>query len=320
MADNVRKTGNGVRLISWNTKGMNNTVKMDKVLTRLQHLKGDVMFLQETHLKTPDVRRIKRARMSHVFHLKFADKVRGAAIIIHKRVMFEPRNVILDTDGRYVIVLGILQSIPVVLVSVYAPTWDDDQFFTRLFAKIPDADSHRIIMGGDFNLVQNVILDRSSPTQTTLSKSATVVKSFASQLGITDPWRFKNPHSRAFSFFSMFTTHWIDFFLLDNNLLDKVNACEYYSITTSDHAPTTVDISFPRDITPPARWRFSSQLLSDNKFKDFVAAQIRSYIEFNDTPDVSSNVLWEALKATIRGQAISYISQAGGNYRRTSET
>ncbi len=93
-----------------------------------------------------------------------------------------------------------------------------------------------------------------------------------------------------------------------------MNACEYYSITTSDHAPNTVDISFPRDITPPARWRFSSQLLLDNKFKDFVAAQIRSYIEFNDTRDVSSvgqkfPLLWEALKATIRGQAISYVSQ-----------
>ena len=242
--------------------------------------------------------------MSHLFHSKCTDKVRGAAIIIHKRVLFEPTNVILDTDGRYVIVSGTLQNIPVVLVSVYAPTWDDDQFFTRLFAKIPNADSHRIIMGGDLNLVQDVTLDRSSPTQSTLSKSANVVKTYASQLGISDPWRFKNPHGRAFSFFShvYHTFSRIDFFLLDNNLLDSVNACEYHPITISDHAPTTVDISFPRDTTPRSQWRFSSHMLSDNTFKDFVATQIRSYIEFNDTPDVSSNILWEALKATIRGR------------------
>ena len=59
MANAVKTTGSGVRLISWNTNGMNNTVKIGKVLTRLQQLKGDVMFLQETHLKTSDTPRIK---------------------------------------------------------------------------------------------------------------------------------------------------------------------------------------------------------------------------------------------------------------------
>lgn len=184
-------------------------------------------------------------------------------------------------------------------------------FFTRLFAKIPNADSHHIIIGGDFNLVQDVTLDRSSPTQITLHKSASVIKTYTSQLGISDPWRFKNPCGRAFSFFSHahHTFSRIDFFLLDNNLLDCVNACEYHPIAISDHAPTTVDISLPQDTIPRALWRFSSYLLSDNNFKDFVAAQIRFYIDFNDTPDVSSSILWEALKATIRGHVISYISQ-----------
>lgn len=51
---NAVKTGSGVRLISWNTKGMNNMIKTGKVLTQLQYLKGDVMFLQETHLRTSD--------------------------------------------------------------------------------------------------------------------------------------------------------------------------------------------------------------------------------------------------------------------------
>lgn len=50
-------------------------------------------------------------------------------------------------------------------------------------------------------------------------------------------------------------------------------------------------------------------MLADNKFKDFVADQIRSYIKFNETPDVSRGILWEALKATVRGLVIFYISQ-----------
>lgn len=206
-----------------------NAIKIGKVLTQLQHLKGDVMFLQETHLRTSDTTRIKRAWMSHLFHSKFTEKARGAAIIIHKRIMFEPTNVILDTEGRYVMVSGTLQNVSVVLISVYAPTWDDDEFFIRLFAKIPNADSHRIIMGGDFNLVQDATLDKSFPSQTSRPKALNAINLYISQLGITDPWRFKNPHGRAYSFFSHVhhTFSRIDFFLLDNDLLHYVYACDY---------------------------------------------------------------------------------------------
>lgn len=183
--------------------------------------------------------------------------------------------------------------------------------FLRLFVKIPNTDNHHIIIGGDFNLVQDVILDRSSPIQTTLSKSANVVTNYASQLGILDPWWFKTPHGRTFSFFSHVhhALSWIYYFLLDNNLLDCVNACDYHPITTSDHAPTSVDITFPHGTITPALWRFSLHLLLDSKFKNFVMTRIHSYIDFNDTPDVSSGTLWEALKATVWGQVISYISQ-----------
>lgn len=90
MAPDISKIGKGLCLISWNTKGMNKAVKIDKVMKQLQHLKGDNIFLQETHLKTLGVQRIKRAWMSHVFHSKFSAKARGAAIIVSKNILFEP--------------------------------------------------------------------------------------------------------------------------------------------------------------------------------------------------------------------------------------
>ncbi len=139
--------GKGVCLISWNTKGMNKAVKIRKVMMQMQHLKGDIIFLQETHLKTSDVQRIKRAWMSHVFHSKFSAKARGAAIIISKNIQFESIQVIEDVNGRYVMVSGLLQNLPEVLVSIYALNWDDEQFFLKLFAKIPNSDTHHILIG-----------------------------------------------------------------------------------------------------------------------------------------------------------------------------
>lgn len=39
-----------------------------------------------------------------------------------------------------------------------------------------------------------------------------------------------------------------------------------------------------------------------------MAAQISEYIEFNDSPEANSGFLWEALKAFVRGQIISFTS------------
>lgn len=73
--------GRSIRLISWNVKGMNNNVKSNKVISHLQELKGDLFFLQETHLCKSESSRIKKPWMSHLFHSRFSERARGAAII-----------------------------------------------------------------------------------------------------------------------------------------------------------------------------------------------------------------------------------------------
>lgn len=99
-------SGRNIRFISWNVKGMNSAIKANKVNTHLQHLRGDLCFLQETHLCTADISRIKRPWIGHMFHSTFSERARGAAIIIHKDIAFEPINTISDSNGRFVIVSG----------------------------------------------------------------------------------------------------------------------------------------------------------------------------------------------------------------------
>lgn len=58
------------------------------------------------------------------------------------------------------------------------------------------------LIGGDFNLIQNPDLDRSSCKQTTLSNSASALKAFTNELGLIDPWRAIKPTIIAFFYFS----------------------------------------------------------------------------------------------------------------------
>uniref|UniRef100_A0A674MN32 Endonuclease/exonuclease/phosphatase domain-containing protein n=1 Tax=Takifugu rubripes TaxID=31033 RepID=A0A674MN32_TAKRU len=307
-----------IRLISWNVKGMNNNVKANKVISHLQDLEGDLFFLQETHLRKLEFSRIKKPWMGHLFHSRFSERARGAAIIVHKDVAFESSSVVSDPNGRNVIVQGKLQNTPVVLASIYAPTWDDDKFMSKIFSNIPNAADHHIIIGGDFNQVQDLDLDRSSTSQSSLSKATSMLKFHADQLGLSDPWRTMYPHTKAFSFFSHVHRSYsrIYFFLLDNRLLDNIQSCEYHSIVISDHSPITLNINLSQDKLPTKPWRFNSHLLSEPKFKDYLTNQIQLFFDTNDTPDIGSGVLWETLKAYLRGQIISFIS----GFRREERT
>lgn len=84
-------------------------------------------------------------------------------------------------------------------------------------------------------------------------------------------------------------------------------AFEYHSIAISDHAPTSIDISFSNSRPAHKFWKFNSQLLSETKLKDFLTKEIHFFFGANDTPDISIDILWDSFKAYLRGQVISYV-------------
>lgn len=59
-------------------------------------------------------------------------------------------------------VVGEFHSTPVTLLNIYGPNNDDPEFFKKVLNLIPDVSSTNLIIGGDFNLVLDTYLDRSS--------------------------------------------------------------------------------------------------------------------------------------------------------------
>uniref|UniRef100_A0A9J7ZYM8 Endonuclease/exonuclease/phosphatase domain-containing protein n=1 Tax=Cyprinus carpio carpio TaxID=630221 RepID=A0A9J7ZYM8_CYPCA len=96
---------------------------------------------------------------------------RGTAIIINKSIPFITSDVISDPNGRYIIVTGELYYTPVTLANIFAPNYDDEKFVDSVLAILPNLHSHDLILAGDFNLVMDTVLDRSSNRQQSVSKS-----------------------------------------------------------------------------------------------------------------------------------------------------
>ncbi|KAF3837859.1 hypothetical protein F7725_009627 [Dissostichus mawsoni] len=93
----------------------------------------------------------------------------------------------------------------------------------------------------------------------------------------------------------------IDYFIVDDQLLPLIPSSQYHSIVL-----VQMDMMFPGNIAPQRTWRLDPHLLSYEHFKTYLSDQIDFFLEMNDTKEISRSVLWESLKAYIRGQAISY--------------
>lgn len=211
----------GLTFSSCNVRGVNNPVKRGKVLTHLKSLTSDIIFLQETHLKSGSHGRLKANWIGEVYHSNFSPKARGAAILLRKGVPFLQKKTITDKEGCYVIVIGEIHNISLTLVNVYAPNIDNPIFFRKVFSLIPDISQTHLIIGGEFNTVLDTYLDRSSTRRLPRNASSEFLNTFINNTNVLDIWRAMNPSGRDYSFYSPVHNSYsrIDYFLVDARLI-----------------------------------------------------------------------------------------------------
>ena len=81
-----------------------------------------------------------------------------------------------------------------------------------------------------------------------------------------------------------------------------------HSITISDHTPVSITLKNNRVIPLARNWRFNTSLLKDPDFINYFKREWYVYLENNDLPGMSACILWEAVKAVMRGKIISFSS------------
>lgn len=283
-------------------------VKIKQILSRIKHLQAKVIFLQETHLVSDEIVRIRRRWPGQILASCCSSQARGVAILIHKSVPFRVHKLLQDPAGRFVVVGGTLLNQEIILVNVYGPNNDDSTFFSNLFMTVSSFRGE-IIMGGDFNCAPNPLLDRSSRNDCSHTNTRKVIGHFMSELHLCDIWRIRNPTTLEYSCHS--NTHKtqsrIDYFLISETLVANIQDCGHKGIVISDHALLFLHYR----LTPHPRgqtvWRLSPRWLHDQKFLNTVERNIELFFATN-TDETSASIRWEAFKAYIRGVMISYTS------------
>lgn len=176
----------------------------------------------------------------------------------------------------------------------------------------------KIILAGDLNCALDPKLDRSSRTDTSHSQTRKKIHQYMNDLNICDPWQMQNPCKGELSCYStVFKNHSrIDYFLISASLLPNITNSTYDSIVLSDHAPTSLFYKTELVHRRSTTCRLHPKWLHDSGFIKFIGDHIALYFSIN-TSQTTAAIRWDAFKAYIREQMISFTSAKVNKFKQT---
>lgn len=301
---------NLVKCISLNVNGITSPVKRSRILSKAKKEQAQVVFLQETHLQEKEHEKLKKMGYVNMFSSAYkSGRRRGVVILISNKLNFKETFQLKDTEGRFILVRGSIEDNPVTLMNIYAPPGSDFKFYQKVINIMVVETKGLLICGGDLNIRLRPELDSSNGKVHDSSTLHKKVRFLLEEAGLIDIWRDLFPKRRDYTHYSaphaIYTR--IDYFITFTKDKDKIQTCDIGTIDISDHAPLYLKVNL--DLTPKTIcWKLNSSMLKDNNFKEQMKKEIKYFLDTNDNGEVSPVILWDTLKAVIRGKIIAIAS------------
>ncbi|XP_018415737.1 PREDICTED: plexin-C1-like [Nanorana parkeri] len=159
---------------------------------------------------------------------------------------------------------------------------------------------------GDFNNILDSTLDSSNPAR----PPGTELRSWAETAMMEEVWRWKHPGIRTYSHLSHVhgSSARIDMPFGKQAMLGMLNGAAYLPGGLSDHVPLSITFSVPGG-RRSGGWKLSPEWLREEGVAQRVSPSLLTYWHDN-VGTASAPVVWDAFKATTRGEYISGIKAA----------
>ncbi len=308
-----------LRLCSFNANGLADSKKRRDIFTWLVSKDNDICFLQETHFTSKLESYIQAEWGYKIYCASYSGNSRGVAILFRNTFPYTIHQSISDPEGRFIILSVTIRGEKLILVNLYGPNEDKPEFFKCVQSKIDSLSGVSVIIGGDFNVVQDYNLDTMNLSNKNNVRSHEQVLSMQSDLDLIDPWRVNNPSSNMFTWHSRNKYSRLDYFLISSDLQDYVqNPCIKPGYR-SDHSVVEISICLPDQCKGPGLWKFNNSLLRDPDYVRVIKRCINdTLLQYAAAPynfesplsdvhlTIDDSLFFEVLKLEIRGKTIAY--------------
>ena len=259
-----------------NANGLRARAKLNKVQKFFYKNNLDFIFLQETHYA---------AGLNNYWTQKWKGKAFWAGNSIKKAgvgiVFSENKNVLvtkteIDPNGRYLVINCKIESEELTLICVYVPDVPTlrKRFMEKTFVPLLNNITIKgeIIMGGDFNCVEDVKFDRKDGTGTTYHvKAAKILSPYLKSKNLKDIWHKNNKNKNGgFTWYNHDKTiaSRIDRIYLQPNLTKLVKDVRIERMPFSDHKAVIIEIpSLSNGKHGKGFWKMNTSVLKGLEFK-----------------------------------------------------
>ena len=125
-------------MLSLNVRGIRSLEKRKALFIWLQKQNADIIFLQETY-STKDVENAWKCQWQGPFFLAHGSNHScGVSILVKDSLEFDLKSILVDDNGRYILLNATVQGCNYILANIYAPNKVREQcsFFVELQEKL----------------------------------------------------------------------------------------------------------------------------------------------------------------------------------------
>ena len=163
-----------------------------------------MIFLQEAHSCNEREAQWKKEWGAEILFSHGHTNARGVAVLIKKGFDIDIRLTQTDSIGRLILLKAVIKEENYTIANIYGPNKDADAviFYYNLSNLLRTNDfgnEKNIIMGGDFNCLLNVSLDKKGGIQISRRNVVKSSEEIQDEFSLHDIWRIKNPNQQSFT-------------------------------------------------------------------------------------------------------------------------
>lgn len=294
-----------IGIITLNVQGFLNVTKQINVMQWAKTQKCDLLFLQETNVRTFREMSQFRNRFQVECYFAFGSaRSEGVAVINFSPTAIKDLVVKFDLNGRVIVTDMFVFGLKVRSINVYAPARAGacNPFFRELDVFLLDPKPFFLL--GDFNCVLDSQRDVRGPGFGRSTHIARELKRIVEQYTLHDAWVYRHGNQFQHTWSRRQSFSRLDRFYFQEQTQYQVTDCQVLNLPDSvdyvtDHLPLFVEIAVNKqDQAGPQLWRLDSSLLRDTTTAQELEGKIRhSILEIGqgDTSWDELKLVWQSL-------------------------
>ena len=290
-------------------RGLGDKLKRREMFNWLRRKSYSIYMLQEVHCSENKIP-VWSAEWGYKTLFSCCTSAKGGvAILFNNNFDLQVLRSYLDPNGRFIICDITANKKCMTIATLYAPNDDDPNFFLDFFDHLNDFQCDEIAIGGDFNLVLELYMDKKGGLAKTHTESVKTLKDFCAQFDLLDVWRILNPDTRRYT--------WqrkrpeiqcrLDFFLITESLMCNIKSANISTGYKTDHSLIEIKIATHSNMRGPGFWKLNTSLLTEIDFVNQIRAVIKNtQEEYKNDSSVDDALMWEMIKLKIREHSLKY--------------